>query len=176
MQDKESTELEPRRRKPLIKPEILDALGFEPEVRQIIDWRLEGKSLHWIGEQTGKSPEAVSKIVKRATTDPFMAETVEGARRMDIMRCEELINALWPDRGDHKTAAAIVKVMGRKAKLQGTDVPPTKTEDPTARLAELLGCSPDEIPDKFPGAEISVSKATVRLPRKPKRVNGEADA
>jgi len=86
---------------------------------------MAGLPHHLIAKQVGyEGASSVSKAIKRAL-DERMKEPVEGVRALEVERCNRLLQALWRDgmEGRYLAIDRILRVMERKAQLQGLDAP-----------------------------------------------------
>lgn len=86
---------------------------------------MAGLPHHVIAKQVGyEGASSVSKAIKRAL-DERMSEPVEGVRALEVERCNRLLQALWRDglEGRYLAIDRILRVMERKAQLQGLDAP-----------------------------------------------------
>jgi|SRR5581483_560568 len=90
-----------------------------------LQMRKEGYSFQEIGEELGLNPHYVSQMViaELKKINKLSAETRDELVRMEVERCDSLLKALYPDRGQAKVTEVILKVMERKARLLGLDAP-----------------------------------------------------
>jgi hypothetical protein len=117
------------------------------KVKKAIQLRIAGKSYDEIARILNyNSPQAVSKAVLKALRD-IPKEKAEELRTVENQRLDALQDGVWPRAtfGDVEAVMAMLKLMERRAKLNGLDMP-TKVahtdsqgnDDPTASALELL--------------------------------------
>ena len=92
---------------------------------QALDLRLEGRLYPEIAEELGYSgPGAAFNAIQRLLKHHEM-DSVEDLRQVEGSRLDELLKGLWAEAvTGHKNAVELVlKIMGRRARLLGLDVP-----------------------------------------------------
>lgn len=94
-------------------------------VSRILTERLSGKSLAEIGQAQDPpcSPQAIQQIVQRAIRNRI-SETVEDARRFELLRLDALTNAIYQRAldGDLACIDRVIAIGVRRAKLLGLDL------------------------------------------------------
>jgi hypothetical protein len=89
--------------------------------------RLAGFSHREIAAQLGAAPSSAYKRVRHALDEVNKRnlESAEQLRALELLRLDELLNALWGTAivGDGKAVDRVLKVMERRAKLLGLDAP-----------------------------------------------------
>jgi hypothetical protein len=89
--------------------------------------RLAGYSHREIAAQLGVAPSSAYKRVRHALDEinKTNLESAEQLRALELLRLDELLNALWDTAiaGDLRAVDRVLKVMERRAKLLGLDAP-----------------------------------------------------
>ena len=89
--------------------------------------RLNGLTHREIAARLGIAPSTAYKRVRHALDDVNRqnAEEAENLRTLEMLRLDELQNALWEKAvdGDDKAIGRILMIMERRAKLLGLDAP-----------------------------------------------------
>jgi hypothetical protein len=92
-----------------------------------LELRLEGKSYDDIGEIMQMSGPAcytmIMRVLKKNNED--CKERIPEARRIELERCDKLLNFIWPrcSAGDTKAVDAALRIAKRRAELEGLDAP-----------------------------------------------------
>lgn len=91
--------------------------------------RLKGYTYYQIGAKLKVSYVSAWHYVQdaMATARTEMAEDVEKVRDLEVSRLDAMLEKHWSRRQDPRTSETILKIMDRRAKLLGLDVP-TKTD------------------------------------------------
>lgn len=91
--------------------------------------RLKGYTYYQIGTKLKVSYVSAWHYVQEAmkTAREEMSEDVEKVRDLEVNRLDAMLERHWPRRQDPRTSDTILKIMDRRAKLLGLDVP-TKTD------------------------------------------------
>jgi hypothetical protein len=102
----------------------------EQQLAEIIQLRLQGWSLRQIGESLHPpcSAQNIHTRIRRAL-DGMATEATEQARRLEEMRCDELLAGGLYERaigGDAQAAGAVLAVMQRRSRLLGLDAQPVR--------------------------------------------------
>jgi len=87
--------------------------------------RLQGYTYHEIGKRLKISHVSAWQHVKSAMEEhrKALAEDVEQVRDMEVNRLDGMLEKLYPRRKDPRTADTILRLMDRRSKLLGLDVP-----------------------------------------------------
>lgn len=96
-----------------------------------IDMRMEGHTYEEIGSALGTDRAAAYRLVKRTldNLNKANADNVESMRNLDLMRLDQLQQAIWHQAvvlGDIQSIQTILKIIERRAKLAGLDMPVQK--------------------------------------------------
>jgi hypothetical protein len=124
-----------------------EAIKREQRAAAIVQMRLQGFTLREIGaaQHPPVSNVAIFKAIKR-TLERTISEATEQARRLEEMRCDEMLAGGLYERaigGDAQAAGAVLAIMTRRARLLGLDVQPARAgadphELPTVKI-EIVG-------------------------------------
>jgi hypothetical protein len=119
----------------------------EQQLAEIIQLRLQGQTLQAIGEsmQPPCSAQNIHTRIRKAL-QRMMTDAVEQARRLEELRCDELLAGGLYERGiggDAQAAGAVVSVMQRRARLLGLGMQPLRSgadshEQPLVKI-EIVG-------------------------------------
>jgi len=89
--------------------------------------RLDGLTHREIAAQLGVAPSTAFKRVAHALSEVNArnAEQAEDLRALELLRLDELQNAIWERAidGDDKAMGRVLAIMDRRAKLLGLDAP-----------------------------------------------------
>lgn len=126
----------------------LTALEREHEALAL---RKAGKTYDLIGQQLGITPQGAHKAVMRALKK-LNARVVEGAdqlRTIEVQRLDALFEQMYTqaEHGNQGAVDRCIKIMERRAKLLGLDLPTDQHEDATTRPVYKLPA--DSISDNF---------------------------
>lgn len=109
----------PRGRAP--KPEVLD------REQAVVSLRREGLTWEEIAKRVGySSPSSAHDAYQRAA-NRIIREDVDAIRNLESERLDCMHAAVWERalEGDLKAVDAVLKIMARRAKLFGLDIPPS---------------------------------------------------
>jgi len=126
----------------------LTALEREHEALAL---RRSGKTYDLISQQLGITPQGAHKAVVRAL-GKLNAQVVEGAeqlRSLEVQRLDALFDQMYAQaaRGNQGAVDRCIRIMERRAKLLGLDLPIDQHEDTTTRPVYKLPA--DSISDNF---------------------------
>lgn len=118
-------------------------------VSAILTKRLSGMSLQAIAQEQAPpcSPQNIHAVVQRVLRSQ-MSETVEQARALELLRLDQLLNAIWKTAlaGDIACIDRCLSIMARRARLLGLDLRPALAEndsdediDPRTLKVEIIG-------------------------------------
>ena len=92
---------------------------------QALGLRKAGASYDAIGKAMGLSKTRAYQLVTEGLEE--INETVRdeatAVKRLELERCDELLLALWSQRKNPRVVDTIVRVMDRRARLEGLDAP-----------------------------------------------------
>ncbi len=122
---------------PVKKRTRKDGLPFNPARKvnlqarlneaRAIELRLEGKSYEQIAAAMNVTMPAVYQMVMRVLKRNLedVKESIPEARKIEIMRCDELLGFIWPacKKGDSKAIDSALRIAKRRAELEGLDAP-----------------------------------------------------
>ena len=94
--------------------------------RKAVELRQQGHTFDAIAEQLGYANEAGARKAVYTALDAFRAEareTVEQARQIELERLDAMHYRLWPRRRIVVVVNTLLKIMARRARLLGLDVP-----------------------------------------------------
>ena len=102
------------------------AFERQQRVSAILTKRIGGESLRAIGEAEGVTPQAIHQMIKRVLASR-VTETVEQARSLELMRCDQLLKAVWQRAldGDIACVDRCLQIMRRRSALLGLDLQPS---------------------------------------------------
>ena len=90
---------------------------------QALKMRAAGMEYHDIADALGyKTPDGAFKAVKRALMKAIR-EPAEELRTLEVMRLDDMLKELWPQRHKPQYTDRILRIMERRAKLLGLDMP-----------------------------------------------------
>lgn len=109
---------------------------------KITDLRKRGLSHRQIADQLGIAFQTSAKHVKRelGLLAKQAAENADEIRQLEVLRLDELLFALWPNRREPRYTDSILRVMSRRAELLGLDAP-TKVD---AKVESDVPMTPEE--------------------------------
>lgn len=90
-----------------------------------VEMKLAGLPNEVIAQAVGyKHRSNVAKAIKKCL-DERVNESVDEIRKLEVARCDRLIQALWRDalEGKYLAVDRVLRVMERKAQIQGLDAP-----------------------------------------------------
>jgi hypothetical protein len=102
----------------------LDPLVIEKE-RKVLELRLMGVTFDVIAQQVGyASPGSAHNAYKRALLRT-LREPAQELRELEVARLDKLLSSIWTEalRGEIPAIQTSIKIMERRAKLLGLDVP-----------------------------------------------------
>lgn len=102
----------------------LDPLVIEKE-RKVLELRLMGVTFDVIAQQVGyASPGSAHNAYKRALLRT-LREPAQELRELEVARLDKLLSSIWTKalRGEIPAIQTSIKIMERRAKLLGLDVP-----------------------------------------------------
>lgn len=106
---------------------IGEAEGMEARRTQALALRIAGATYREIAKALAVCPQTAYTDVQTEleALDKLKAERAERLRDLEVERCDKLTMALWPraQQGDAQAVNSLVRVMDRRAKLLGLDVP-----------------------------------------------------
>jgi hypothetical protein len=92
---------------------------------QALGLRKAGASYDAIGKALGLSKTRAYQLVTAGLDE--INETVRdeatAVKRLELERCDDLLMALWPQRKNPRVVDSIIRVMDRRARLEGLDAP-----------------------------------------------------
>jgi hypothetical protein len=92
---------------------------------QALGLRKAGASYDAIGKALGLSKTRAYQLVTAGLAE--INETVKdeavAVKRLEIERCDELLLSLWPQRKSPRATDSILRIMERRARLEGLDFP-----------------------------------------------------
>lgn len=128
--------------------------GQTDRQKEVVELRTQGLSFEQIGQHLGISKPAAWQTYQ-AALDNILAESVHQLRDLENQRLNTAQAAIWPKvlEGDIPALAGLLRIMERRAKLNGLDMPVKTQVEVThydgdtidaevARLAALLDSSP----------------------------------
>lgn len=99
--------------------------------------RLEGKDYNEIAEELDSDYTSCRKAVKEALAHS-VSELAEEVRQIEVQRLDKIIAVHWPHREEPRHAEIILKVMDRRAKYLGLDVPNQDMNELAGSLREFV--------------------------------------
>jgi hypothetical protein len=140
--------------------------GHEPinraaRITQAVSLRLAGMTYAQIAEATGySSPAACQQAIYRAS-ERMLREAIDEFRELENSRLDRLQAAVWQSamQGNAQAVTSVVKVMERRAKLNGLDAPQQVVINEEHRTSILT-----LIDDLVPGEVIDVHDETAPGP------------
>jgi hypothetical protein len=103
------------------------AIEREMRISAILSKRVTGMSLRQIGQEENPpiSLQAVAQLIGRAVNE-MVAEPVEEIHRLELLRLDKLLAAVWPSAvgGDHAAVDRCLAISARRARLMGLDLRP----------------------------------------------------
>lgn len=93
--------------------------------QRVLDLTIQGNSIRAVAAIVGKSPTRVHQVLSSAL-DEFAAQSQKSTQQIvdvEIARLDQLMFSHWAFRADPDHAAIILKLMERRARLQGLDQP-----------------------------------------------------
>lgn len=111
--------------------------------------RIEGYDYNRMAATMGSDYTSCRKAVKEALAQS-VTEMADEVRAIEMQRLDEMLMAHWPERGEPRHADVIMKLMDRRSKYLGLDVPQTDLMDAAQALREFIGAA-----SKNTGAELS---------------------
>lgn len=128
-------------------PYDIQAIEQQKQRRFILEARKAGMSHDLIAEELGVTRNYVAVILKKEleTQRTLADQGVEELKQLERERLDEVIKSLWPDvqKGKYKAIELLIKVMERRAKMEGIDAPERQVSiDLTSQLERL---SPQEL-------------------------------
>lgn len=137
--------------------------GQTDRQREVVELRTQGLSFEQIGQHLGISKPAAWERYQAALNN-ILAESVNQLRDMENQRLNTAQAAIWPKvlEGDIPALAGLLRIMERRAKLNGLDMPIKTQVEVThydgdsidaevARLAALLDSGPPNALDTGTG-------------------------
>jgi hypothetical protein len=98
-------------------------------ISAILSMRLSGSTLQQIGDAQDPpvSAVAIHKTLKRSLS-AMLTETVEHARRVELLRLDELLAGIYPraTQGDIAAIDRVLAIMKRRASMLGLDLQPSR--------------------------------------------------
>jgi hypothetical protein len=99
--------------------------------------RIEGYDYNRMAAALGCEYTTCRKAVKEALAQS-VTEMADEVRAIEMQRLDELLMAHWPERGEPRHADVIMKLMDRRSKYLGLDVPQTDLMDAAQALREFI--------------------------------------
>lgn len=121
------------------------------QMKTCLALRIEGYSYDQMAEKTGWAYTTCRKAVKEALAQS-VTEMADEVRAIEMNRLDEMLMSHWPHREEPRHADVIMKLMDRRSKYLGLDVPQTDLMDAAQALREFIGAA-----SKNTGAEIGLS-------------------
>lgn len=140
------TNYQSKKRKEDLKREKADVLRAE-----LVKARLSGLSYSDIGKQAGISAKKAHDIIDAAIDEMNRdcAENLGKVRDIEVQRLDAMLEKLWPNRAEPKTADVILRLAKRRSDLLGLDAAQRSemkitgleglTDDQLAKRMEELG-------------------------------------
>ncbi len=108
----------------------------ERELRAL-ELRKAGATYRRIGEHLGITEQGAHKAVMRALNKLIadVSESADQLRELEVQRLDAMLLGLWDQArlGDVKAVTASLRVMERRARMLGLDLPPNISQDETDR-------------------------------------------
>lgn len=110
--------------------------------------KMQGRSLSDIGLELGMSPQSVNNLIQGQMTMEaqfYSAEERKGLLAMEIARLDRLQSAAWEAAlmNDPKSMDAVLKIIDKRTKLLGLDVPDAK--DASVQVLVIGGMEKDYV-------------------------------
>jgi hypothetical protein len=99
--------------------------------------RIEGLNYNQMAAKLGCEYTTCRKAVKEALAQS-VTELADEVRAIEMQRLDEMLMAHWPERGEPRHADVIMKLMDRRSKYLGLDVPQTDLMDAAQALREFI--------------------------------------
>jgi hypothetical protein len=92
---------------------------------QALGLRKAGASYDAIGKALGLSKTRAYQLVTEGLEEinQTVRDEAQAVKRLELERCDELLLALWPQRKNPRAADSILRIMERRARLEGLDAP-----------------------------------------------------
>jgi len=119
------------------------------QMKTCLAHRIAGLSYDQMAVETGLAYTTCRKAVKEALAQS-VTEMADEVRSIEMQRLDEMLMAHWPERGEPRHADVIMKLMDRRSKYLGLDVPQTDLMDAAQALREFIGAA-----SRNTGADIS---------------------
>ena len=112
--------------------------------------RREGKGVAEIAAKLGFPSISAAHGAIRRGFNTLREEPAEDNRLLDLARVDFIIEILTPQvkKGNLGAMDRYFRAIDYRAKVLGLYAPAKESEDPRERLAKLLGCTMDQLPDK----------------------------
>lgn len=107
------------------------------QMKKCLELRLEGYSYDQMAELTGWAYTTCRKAVKEALAQS-VTEVADEVRMIEMRRLDEMLMAHWPNRALPRSADVILKLMDRRSKYLGLDVPQTDLIDAAQALRDFI--------------------------------------
>ncbi len=148
-------------------------LSYRDRCNKALELYLAGNTCREIGLELGCSDATAHRYYRAALKELQDKVNIQAHAKkhliIDLMRCEQLIKALWPNRHYPRNAEVIMRLMERKAKMLGYDAPVRTMSlnmntdlnelsyDELRQEVERLGYTKTlETPIALPGEELSL--------------------
>jgi orotate phosphoribosyltransferase-like protein len=102
-----------------------DAVDAAPRRLAALELRKKGKSYRAIADELNVSVSTAHAYVVEGIGEirEQTAQKAEELVALELVRLDDMLDALWDKRGEPSTANTILKIMERRAKMLGTDAP-----------------------------------------------------
>jgi hypothetical protein len=118
--------------------------------RKALELRKAGASYDQIAKQLGYRGRSGAHKSVMAALKKTLKEPAESVRKLELARLDEMLLALWPQVkvGNHGAIDRALKIMQRRAALQGLDEPKQVTFD-WRREAREAGLDPSAVFEQY---------------------------
>lgn len=106
-------------------------------MKECLDLRIQGLSYDQMVDVTGKEYTTCRKAVKEALAQS-VTEMADEVRAIELRRLDQILMAHWENREHPRHADVIMKLMDRRSKYLGLDVPQTDVIDAATALREFV--------------------------------------
>lgn len=90
-----------------------------------VELRQQGLTWQKVGERLGITERGARKAVEMAMKEFRMSigDTIDDLRAMELSRLDAIQEKLWAKRGDPRTADTLLRVIERRCRIMGLDMP-----------------------------------------------------
>lgn len=114
--------------------------GRLEQMKRCLDLRVQGFSYDEMADLTGWAYTTCRKAVKEALAQS-VTEVADEVRMIEMRRLDDMLMAHWPQRAQARNADVILKLMDRRSKYLGLDVPQTDLIDAAQALRDFLSAA-----------------------------------